>query len=598
MSGKNGVPAVSASSPAGAGAEPILDVRGLGVDFFMDGEWIMAADGISYQVRPGEILAIVGESGSGKSQSSLALFGLLPANARTRGSAKLLGTELIGAPQARLRRIRGNDISMIFQEPMTALNPVLTVGEQVTEVIEQHTELSPDQARDRALGLLRLVEIPEPEIRFRHYPHQFSGGQRQRIMIAIALANDPMLLIADEPTTALDVTVQAEVLELLRKLNKRLNSAILLITHDMGVVADLADHVVVMEQGRIVEAAPVRELFTTPRQPYTRQLLAAVPHLGAKVGGVLAAVEVTEAGVRIDARSQEAAAGTIGAVPAGAAAAVVPALELRDVGIEYPGRFRTPAFKAVEGISFAVNPGEVMGLVGESGSGKSTIARAVVGLLRASEGSIRINGTEITRLGARALKPMRRRFAIVFQDPAASLNPRMSIGESIGEPILLHEKPPRAELNKRVEQLLDDVHLPVSFRNRYPHELSGGQRQRVGIARALSLRPSLLVADEPTSALDVSVQARVLELLQELQREYGFACLFVSHDLAVVEILADHIAVLNKGRMVEHGSTEQILKYPADPYTRRLLAAAPVPDPQEQALRRQQRNALLAAGTD
>ena len=576
-------------------AAPILEVTDLGVDFNVDNEWVMAAEHVSYSVHPGEVLAIVGESGSGKSMSSMALLGLLPGNGRSRGSAKLQGKELIGSSQAALRRIRGNDIAMIFQEPMTALNPVITVGEQIKEVIEQHTEASPAQARARAIELLRMVEIPDPEERFSHYPHQFSGGQRQRAMIAIAIANDPILLIADEPTTALDVTVQAEVLELLRKLNKRLNSAILLITHDMGVVADLADHVVVMEKGRIVEAAPAAALFAAPSDPYTRQLLASVPHLGSKVGGVLAAVEVENDGSlqiteapRAVLRESEALTAPV--------SSTVPALQLENASIEYPGRFRQPPFKAVNDVSFVINPGEVMGLVGESGSGKSTIARAVTGLAPVSAGSVRINGTDIAGLSPKQMLPLRRKFAIVFQDPAASLNPRMSIGESIGEPLFLHEKLSRPELNKRVETLLDEVQLPVSFRNRYPHELSGGQRQRVGIARALSLRPSLLVADEPTSALDVSVQARVLTLLQDLQQEYGFACLFVSHDLAVVEILASHIAVLKKGTMVEQGSTEQVLKYPQDPYTRRLLAAAPVPDPAEQAYRREQRNALLAAG--
>ncbi len=572
---------------------PILAVQGLGVEFSVDDEWVMAAEDVSYEIHPGEILAIVGESGSGKSMSSMALLGLLPRNGRSTGSARMLGKELIGASQSTLRRVRGKEIAMIFQEPMTALNPVLTVGEQIREAVEQHTELSPAQAKNRSIELLRMVEIPEPERRYDNFPHQFSGGQRQRAMIAIALANDPMLLIADEPTTALDVTVQAEVLDLLRKLNKRLNSAVLLITHDMGVVADLADHVVVMERGRIVETAPTAQLFSDPQEAYTQQLLGSVPYLGSKVGGVLADVEVIDGRLSIH---EEYAETALRARQENAASGVVPALELTDVDIEYPGRFRQPAFKAVSGVSLTINPGEVMGLVGESGSGKSTIARAVTGLIRTSGGRVSIGGTDITKLSARQLLPLRKKFAIVFQDPAASLNPRLSIGDSIGEPMLLHEKSSRADLDKRVAGLLEDVQLPVAFRNRYPHELSGGQRQRVGIARALSLRPDLLVADEPTSALDVSVQAKVLELLQELQRERGFACLFVSHDLAVVELLASHIAVLNKGNLVEQGSTEQILKYPRDPYTRRLLAAAPVPDPQLQSVRREQRSAILAAG--
>jgi peptide/nickel transport system ATP-binding protein len=585
--------AIISDEQAPVGDGPILAVRNLGVEFNVDDEWVMAAEEVSFDIHPGEILAVVGESGSGKSMSSMALLGLLPRNGRSTGSAKMLGKELIGAPQNTLRRVRGNEIAMIFQEPMTALNPVLTVGEQIREAIEQHTELSPAQAKKRAVELLRMVEIPEAERRYDSFPHQFSGGQRQRAMIAIALANDPMLLIADEPTTALDVTVQAEVLDLLRKLNKRLNSAVLLITHDMGVVADLADHVVVMEKGRIVEAAPTAQLFSAPAEAYTKQLLGAVPHLGSKVGGVLSDVEIVDGRLSIHEEYAEQARTSR---ETKTASGVVPALELVDVDIEYPGRFRQPAFKAVNGVSLTINPGEVMGLVGESGSGKSTIARAVTGLIRTSGGRVTIGGTDITKLSARQLLPLRKRFAIVFQDPAASLNPRLSIGDSIGEPLFLHEKLGRADLDKRVASLLEDVQLPVAFRNRYPHELSGGQRQRVGIARALSLQPDLLVADEPTSALDVSVQAKVLELLQDLQRERGFACLFVSHDLAVVELLASHIAVLNKGVLVEQGSTEQILKYPRDPYTRRLLAAAPVPDPGQQSLRREQRAALLAAG--
>lgn len=588
----SGSTVISDDSPAPVDG-PILSVQGLGVEFSVDGEWVMAAEDVSYDIHPGEILAIVGESGSGKSMSSMALLGLLPRNGRSSGSAKMLGRELIGAPQNILRRVRGKEIAMIFQEPMTALNPVLSVGEQISEAVEQHTELSPAQAKERSIELLRMVEIPEPERRYDNFPHQFSGGQRQRAMIAIALANDPMLLIADEPTTALDVTVQAEVLDLLRKLNKRLNSAVLLITHDMGVVADLADHVVVMERGRIVETAPTAELFSDPKEAYTQQLLGSVPHLGSKVGGVLADIEVVDGRVSIHEAYTEATEQTR---QENAVSGVVPALELRDVDIEYPGRFRQPPFKAVSGVSLTINPGEVLGLVGESGSGKSTIARAVTGLIRTSGGTVSIGGTDITTLSSRQLLPLRKKFAIVFQDPAASLNPRLSIGDSIGEPMLLHEKPGRQALDERVAGLLEDVQLPVSFRNRYPHELSGGQRQRVGIARALSLRPELLVADEPTSALDVSVQAKVLELLQELQRERGFACLFVSHDLAVVELLASHIAVLNKGRLVEQGTTEQILKYPRDAYTRRLLAAAPIPDPAVQAVRREQRTAILEAG--
>lgn len=562
--------------------EPILEVTGLGVDFRVDGEWVMASEGVDLRIRPGEVLALVGESGSGKSVSSMAILGLLPGNARVSGSAKLRGKELIGIPAPQLRAVRGNDIGLIFQEPMTALNPVLTVGFQVAEIILSHQNVTPQEARDRVVELFRLVDLPKPEAKVDAYPHQLSGGQRQRVMIAMAIACDPVLLIADEPTTALDVTVQAEILDLLRDLHHRLDSAILLITHDMGVVADLADDVVVMRDGHVVERGPIRQLFSQPQQDYTRDLLAAVPHLGADIAAGALSVQ--------DRPTEDE---VVAAAPEGGP---TPALELEHVSIEYPGRGRTPAFRAVDDVSLTIAPGEVVGLVGESGSGKTTVGRAVVSLLPIAEGAIRVGGTNLAGLSRRDLLPLRRRSAIVFQDPGSSLNPRMTIGESIGEPLFLHEKLRKDALNRRVEALLDQVKLPHAYRNRYPHELSGGQRQRVGIARALSLRPQLLVADEPTSALDVSVQAHVLELFQELQREQGFACLFISHDLAVVEILSSRIAVMRNGRLVEQGSREDVLLNPQDPYTRRLIAAAPVPDPDEQSARRAERARVLAAG--
>ncbi|MDM7855656.1 ABC transporter ATP-binding protein [Cellulomonas alba] len=555
--------------------EPILEVEGLGVDFQVEGQWVMASEGVDLRIRPGEVLALVGESGSGKSVSSMAILGLLPKNARVKGSARLLGKELIGASAPQLRAARGNDIGLIFQEPMTALNPVLTVGFQVSEIILSHQNVTPHEARERTIELFRLVDLPTPEAKFDAYPHQLSGGQRQRVMIAMAIACDPVLLIADEPTTALDVTVQAEILDLLRDLHTRLDSAILLITHDMGVVADLADDVVVMRNGHVVESGPIRQLFAAPKADYTRDLLASVPHLGAEIAS--GKLSIKEPAVEVETEA-------------------VPALELEDVAIEYPGRGRTPAFRAVEGVSLSIAPGEVVGLVGESGSGKTTVGRAVVSLLPVVEGHVRVGGTDIAGLSRKELLPLRRRSAIVFQDPGSSLNPRMTIGESIGEPLFLHEKLRKSALDRKVEELLDQVKLPHAYRNRYPHELSGGQRQRVGIARALSLKPQLLVADEPTSALDVSVQAHVLELFQELQREQGFACLFISHDLAVVEILSSRIAVMRNGRLVEIGSREDVLLNPQDPYTKRLIAAAPVPDPDEQGSRREERSRLLAAG--
>ncbi len=559
-----------------ATAEPILTVRDLSVDFFVEGEWFPAATGVSYDVHPGEVLAIVGESGSGKSQSSMSLLGLLPANGRATGSAKLGETELIGLTGAPMRRIRGNEMAVIFQEPMTALNPVYPVGFQIVETLRTHFDMGPAAAKERAIELLTLVEMPDPATRFNSYPHQLSGGQRQRAMIAQSLACDPKLLIADEPTTALDVTVQAEILKLMRDLRNRIDSGIVLITHDMGVVADMADKIIVMRRGEVVESGTAEEIFSRPQHEYTKELLGAVPHLG----GVSAA-EVREGAPA--ARPEQPAAVT-----------GEPVMIAEDMIIEYPKRGRTPAFRAVDGVSLTIGAGEVVGLVGESGSGKTTIGRAVVGLLPVTGGSLRIDDRDMVGISPKDLRALRKRVGIVFQDPGSSLNPRLPIGESIGEPLYLHTGIKGAELTKKIDVLLDQVELPRSMRNRYPHELSGGQRQRVGIARALSLEPTILVADEPTSALDVSVQANVLELFSELQREHGFACLFISHDLAVVEMLSNRIAVMHHGKLAEIGSTAQVVHHPQDPYTQRLIAAVPVPDPAEQKVRRERRDQLLA----
>jgi peptide/nickel transport system ATP-binding protein len=542
---------------------PILEVSKLGVEFWVGGEWIPAAKDLDYVVRPGEVLAIVGESGSGKSVSSMSLLGLLPANGRATGSARLNGQELIGATTATLRQVRGKDIAVIFQEPMTALNPVYRIGFQIMESLRIHFPLTPAEAKARALELLELVEMPDPQKAFDSYPHQLSGGQRQRAMIAQSISCDPDMLIADEPTTALDVTIQAEILDLLRHLHTRLNSAIVIITHDMGVVADLADNVIVMRYGEIVERGTVDEIFNHAQHPYTKELLAAVPHLG--TGEAAAVADST--------RTEQ------------------PALVLDNVSVVYPKRGRVPAFTAVEGASFSIYPGEIVGLVGESGSGKTTIARAAVGLVPVSAGTLTVVGQNIAGASTKELRAVRRNLGIVFQDPGSSLNPRFPVGESIGEPLLLSGLFDKKQINTRVEELLNQVELPQSFRNRYPHELSGGQRQRIGIARALALSPKLLVADEPTSALDVSVQARVLELLQEIQSRLQFACLFVSHDLAVVDLLADRIVVMNHGRIVEQGNKEEILRNPQEAYTQRLIAAVPLPDPAAQKLRREQRAA-------
>ena len=569
---------------------PVLSVDHLNIEFWVDGVWYPAVVDASFDLNNGEVLAIVGESGSGKSTTALAALGLLPKNANVRGSIVVDGTEVVGLNKRDLRSLRGRLASVIFQEPMTALNPVYTIGFQIAEMLRSHQSMAPKAARKRAIELLDLVEIPNPEVRVDSYPHQLSGGQRQRAMIAQALALDPKLLIADEPTTALDVTVQAEILKLLRDLRDRIDAGVLLITHDMGVVADLSDRVLVMQNGEIVERGVSADVFYRPQHPYTQQLLGSVPHLGRLVNAVVAGDET---------RAEEIAEAIdeTGAQPTASAVANERVVDLRGVAVEYPKRGRTPAFRAVDGIDLDIAPGEVVGLVGESGSGKTTVGRAIAGLLPFVEGEADVLGTPMVGVSKDDLRAVRRELSFVFQDPGSSLNPRLPIGESIGEPMLLAGFDGKAR-EARISELLDQVELDRSLRNRYPHELSGGQRQRVGIARALALRPKLLIADEPTSALDVSVQAKVLDLFQELQREIGFACLFISHDLAVVEILAKRIAVMQHGKLVEFGPREDILTRPADPYTKRLLAAVPVPDPDAQQLRRQERDALIAAGAD
>jgi peptide/nickel transport system ATP-binding protein len=539
---------------------PIIEVEKLSVDFWISGEWVTAVTDMSYKVNPGEVLAIVGESGSGKSVSSMSLLGLLPPNSRSRGSVRLQGKEILNIAPDDLRKVRGNEIAVIFQEPMTALNPVYKIGFQIVESLRVHFPLTPAEAKVRALELLTIVEMPDPQKAFDSFPHQLSGGQRQRAMIAQAISCDPQLLIADEPTTALDVTIQAEILDLLRSLHKRLNSAIIIITHDLGVVADLADNVVVMRNGEIIERGTVIDVFTKPTHDYTKELLEAVPRLG--YSGENATVQTGE-----------------------------PVLTLTNAIIEYPAQGRVPAFRAVDEVSFSIYPGEIVGLVGESGSGKTTVARGVVGLLPFAGGEASVVDHNLVGISNKGLREVRKEIGIVFQDPGSSLNPRWPVGQSIGEPLMLSGRYSKKEIEQRVSELLDQVELQRSFRNRWPHELSGGQRQRVGIARALALKPKLLVADEPTSALDVSVQARVLELLEGLQEELGFACLFVSHDLAVVDRLADRIVVMNHGKLVEQGTPDQILRNPQDPYTQRLISAIPVPDPEEQRKRRESRAA-------
>jgi len=551
----------------------LLEIKNLHTYFTTKRGLIKAAYGVSLKVEEGKTLGIVGESGSGKSVTVMSILKLFENNQRIHeGEVWFQGEKISEYNDDEIRKIRGNKISVIFQEPMTSLNPVLTVTKQVSEVLMLHQGLNKEQAHARTIELLKSVGIANPEKIANTYSFQLSGGMSQRVMIAMALACRPKLLIADEPTTALDVTVQAEILKLMRDLRHRINSGILLITHDMGVVADLADRILVMKDGHVVERGIAERIFKDPQHPYTRQLLSAVPHLGS--------VAVAERDAATTQPEQTTATPRV--------------LEARGLSIEYPKRGRTPAFRAVDKIDLDIAEGEVVGLVGESGSGKTTVGRAVVGLLPAVEGTLKVNGHDMVGISPANLRKVRQDVSIVFQDPGSSLNPRLPVGESIGEPLLLHKVAKGKELQKRIEELLDQVHLPRAMRNRYPHELSGGQRQRVGIARALALSPKLLVADEPTSALDVSVQAKVLELFAELQREHGFACIFISHDLAVVEMLSRRIAVMHRGKIVEFGTREQVLGSPEHPYTQRLLAAVPVPDPAEQRLRRETRDRLLA----
>lgn len=552
----------------------VLDIEHLNVTFATDGGDVHAVKDVSLEVRPGEVLAIVGESGSGKTVTARTILGLLPETATSQGAVLINGQNVVSVSPAELRRIRGRDVAMVFQEPSTALNPVFTIGWQIAEGIRAHArdgqKVSAKDAKARAVEALRKVGIPEPEVRVDYYPHQLSGGQKQRVVIAAALALDPGLIVADEPTTALDVTVQAEILELLRELRDDYGTSIVLITHNMGVVADLADRVVVMYRGDVVEEAPVRTLFAEPKQDYTKDLLAAVPHLGRNSASEGATGRLHQDGKVL--------------------------VEAKGLSIEFPGRLGRPGFKAVDDVSFTIREREVFGLVGESGSGKSTIGRAIAGLNRVTGGSLTVFGQEMLGFREKNFKPLRKDIGFVFQDPAASFNPHLTIGECIAEPLIIHRKPSAAEARKRVGELLESVQVPASYASRYPHELSGGQRQRASLARSLALNPPLVIADEPTSALDVSVQAKVLELFRDIQEEYGFAALFISHDLAVVDMLSHWVGVLLKGRLVEQGIGSQIMGHPSQEYTKRLIASLPVPDPDEQAARRQAYRAGLSAG--
>jgi peptide/nickel transport system ATP-binding protein len=543
------------------GRQPLLAVEGLSVVF--DGQSMPAVDHASWALQPGRVLALVGESGSGKSVTAMSVLGLLPATATVTGSIRLTtgvatAVELVGAGTGALLKVRGGVVGLVSQEPMSAWNPVVTIGAQVVEAIRAHARVSRRDATARLFELFREVGLVDAERIARSFPHQLSGGQLQRALIAMAISADPVVLIADEPTTALDVTVQAGILELLRRLRETRGMAVLLITHDMGVVADIADDVVVMSAGRVVESAPSGTLFADPRQQYTRELLDAVPRLGTRP--------------RPDA-------------PLGSpVAAVASPVDVRDLRVVYrTSRRKVPA---VDGVTLRIERGTVLGLVGESGSGKSTIGQVLAGLVQPTSGTARVLDVDVATATRRQLATVRRGLGIVFQDPASTLNPRWTVGRSVAEPLHLHTTLRAEAVTNRVRELLEMVRLSPDLARRHPHELSGGQRQRVAIARAIALDPDVLIADEPTSALDVSVQAQVLDVFRDLQSRLGFACLFISHNLAVVESVTDRVAVMHRGRIVEEGPTADVLGAPSADYTRRLLAAAPVADPAVQAARR------------
>jgi oligopeptide transport system ATP-binding protein len=526
-------------------SDAILDIRSLDVRFDTpDGE-VHAVRGIDLAVNRGETIAIVGESGSGKSQAMMAVMGLTAANGRVSGSARYRGVEMIGLDQRHLNHIRGVKISMIFQEPMTSLDPLYSIGHQIAEPLLYHRHLDKAAARTRALELLRMVGIADPERRLGSYPHELSGGQRQRVMIAMALANDPDILIADEPTTALDVTIQAQILDLLTELRRRLDMAVVFITHDLGIVRRFADRIAVMRAGEIVERGNATEVIAAPKHPYTQMLLAAEPS-GTKPP------PPADAPILLDARNLAVTFEIGGGLLAGAPHVI----------------------RAVDNVSLRLREAQTIGIVGESGSGKSTLGRTLLRLIDA-KGAIAFEGRDLMALDRRALRPLRRELQIVFQDPYGSLSPRQTVGEIVTEGLLVHEPSlSKSERDRRAVDVLTEVGIDPATRNRYPHEFSGGQRQRIAIARAIILKPKVVVLDEPTSALDRSVQKQIVDLLRRLQRDHDLSYLFISHDLAVVRAMADYIIVMKDGKIVEEGLTEEVFANPSQDYTRTLLAAA------------------------
>ncbi len=532
----------------------LLDVQNLNVSFETRDGPVHAVKDLSFQLRPGEVLGIVGESGSGKTQAAMAVLGLMADNGRVSGSIRFEGTELVGLRESALREIRGDRIAMVFQDPMTSLNPYLTIGDQMGLVLKEHRGLKGAAAKAECLRLLEAVHITDPASRLAMYPHELSGGMRQRVMIATALLCEPALLIADEPTTALDVTVQAQILALMAELRETFGTAILLITHDLGVAAGTCDRLLVMKNGECLEQGPIDDCFHHPRTDYARELLAAVPRLNEEV-------------------------------PVLRFGNSDPVLQVRELAVQYPveqpGLFAKPRIlRALDGVSLELRPGETLGVVGESGSGKSTLARAVLRLVRPTGGTVCLLGRELARLPENEVRESRRDMQLVFQDPLAALDPRMTVGETIAEPLQVFEPAlSKADRTARVSEAMAQVGLDPDWRNRYPHQFSGGQCQRVGIARALILKPKLLVCDEAVSALDVTIQAQIVSLLLELQARLNLAIVFISHDLAVVRRLSHRVLVMYLGKVMELADAQELYRDPKHPYTRALMAAVPIPDP-------------------
>ncbi|RYY75638.1 MAG: ABC transporter ATP-binding protein [Gammaproteobacteria bacterium] len=530
----------------------MLSVKNLRVVFNTRNGTNVAVDDLSFEINPGEVLGIVGESGSGKSVACYSLLGLIPSppGKIERGSAEFLGEDLLRMSETELRKIRGLKISMIFQDPMTSLNPYMRIIDQLIESVLEHQKLSKAEARERAIRALEEVGIRDAETRIYDYPHQFSGGMRQRVMIAIALITQPQLLIADEPTTALDVTVQAQILALIKKLQKTHNLAVIFITHDLGVASQMADKIIVMEKGKLVEQGTTEQIFTQPSQPYTKKLLSAVLTTSKPTSSLAEKTEPPFFQVK----------------------------RLRTYFPKFSGTFikrLVSTHKAVDDISLTINRGEILGVVGESGSGKSTLGRSIMRLVDAQSGEVLLEGRDLLKLSDSDLKKSRHNFQMIFQDPYASLNPRMTVFDTLAEPLLVHKLATKNNVVEQVNQLMDDVGLERRFIRKYPHEFSGGQRQRIAIARAIALKPKLIIADEPVSALDVTIRAQILKLLLELTQKHQLTMLFISHDMSVVRYLCDRVLVMQNGKLIEEGATESIFAAPGQIYTQQLLAAIP-----------------------